>query len=244
MIELLLVILGLITASLINDLSDVLPRRQNVFHVTCSKCNTTYSWRSYLLYQPCSNCHHPRSIRSKLIVGWLPIAFILLYHFPHDELNFWLSALLISYFTLIFIIDLENRLILNVTSLFGLALSVLIGLQLHGILPTILGALAGFAIMFAFYLFGILFMKFINKRRDVPSDEVALGFGDVTLATVLGALLGWPGITAGILLAIVLGGVASMISILIRAIRRKYEALYALPYAPFLILSAVFLLFR
>jgi len=35
---------------------------------------------------------------------------------------------------------------------------------------------------------------------DMETDEVALGFGDVNLAGIMGLLLGWPGITAGLVI--------------------------------------------
>ena len=50
-------------------------------------------------------------------------------------------------------------------------------------------------------------MKLLNKNNSKYSEEdVALGFGDVHLSGILGLLLGWPGITGGLFVAIILGG--------------------------------------
>jgi leader peptidase (prepilin peptidase)/N-methyltransferase len=77
----------------------------------------------------------------------------------------------------------------------------------------------------------------------MPTDEVALGFGDVNFAGILGLLLGWPGISAGLLFTVLAGGLISLLIILGMLITKKYKAFTAIPYAPFLILSAFYLLY-
>ncbi|MRR32837.1 hypothetical protein EG834_21460, partial [bacterium] len=60
----------------------------------------------------------------------------------------------------------------------------------------LLGGLAGFTIMFVFYLLGVAFAKARARRMRAAGletdDEEALGAGDVILSTVLGLFLGWP----------------------------------------------------
>jgi prepilin signal peptidase PulO-like enzyme (type II secretory pathway) len=106
-----------------------------------------------------------------------------------------------------------------------------------------LGGAAGFGIMLGFYLLGELFARWLRSRRGLPPEEVALGFGDVNLAGILGLLLGWPGITAGLILAILLGGAGSLLYILWMVIRRRYQSMAAIPYGPFMVLAAVILLY-
>ena len=72
---------------------------------------------------------------------------------------------------------------------------------------------------------------------------MALGFGDVNLSGILGLLLGWPAITVGLLFAVLAGGLISLFIILGMLVTKKYKAFTAIPYAPFLILSALFLLY-
>jgi len=98
--------------------------------------------------------------------------------------------------------------------------------------------------MLGLYYLGIVLSQLITKIRNQPVDEVALGFGDVNLGGVLGLYLGWPGITAGLLLAIILGGSFSLFIILYHLITHKYQMFMAIPYAPFLLLGAALLLFR
>ena len=70
-----------------------------------------------------------------------------------------------------------------------------------------------------------------------------MGFGDVNLSAVIGLLLGWPAILAGLILAILLGGAVSLVYLMYKLITRRYEAFSAIPYGPFLVASTVILLY-
>jgi leader peptidase (prepilin peptidase)/N-methyltransferase len=72
---------------------------------------------------------------------------------------------------------------------------------------------------------------------------VALGFGDVNLSGVLGLLLGWPAILVGLLLAVLLAGIVSLIYLIIMLALRRYRLFTALPYGPFLIAGAGLIIF-
>jgi leader peptidase (prepilin peptidase)/N-methyltransferase len=98
--------------------------------------------------------------------------------------------------------------------------------------------------MLAFYFLGEVFARYVSKRRNEPLEEVALGFGDVNLAGITGLLLGWPGIIIGLLFTILAGGLVSLLIVIVMLIRRQYKAFLAIPYAPFLILSVIILIFR
>jgi leader peptidase (prepilin peptidase)/N-methyltransferase len=97
--------------------------------------------------------------------------------------------------------------------------------------------------MFVLYYLGELYVRRMSKKRGIPTDEVALGFGDVSLSGILGLLMGWPAILACLLFAVLAGGLVSLVIILGMLAAKKYKAFTAIPYAPFLILSAIFLLY-
>jgi leader peptidase (prepilin peptidase)/N-methyltransferase len=97
--------------------------------------------------------------------------------------------------------------------------------------------------MLLLYYLGQLFVRWMSRRRGQDIEEVALGYGDVNLSGVIGLLLGWPGISIGLALAIILGGLASLILIFVMVIRRQYRHDLTLPYGPFLVASAVILLY-
>jgi leader peptidase (prepilin peptidase)/N-methyltransferase len=165
------------------------------------------------------------------------------FFFQGDRLGFWPIILLMSYFAVVFINDVEYKVVLFPVSITGIVICFLFGYYLHGLLPTLLGGAAGFAIMYLLYLGGQWFIKYLSRRRGEPMDQIALGFGDVSMSTVIGLLLGWPAITAGLMIGILAGGLASALFLAGMVIFKRYQALSALPYTPFLILGAAVLLF-
>lgn len=180
----------------------------------------------------------------------MTVAPVLIWIFPGQTLPFPLAFILLVYLAVVLVIDLEHRLILHPVSIAGAVLGLGIGIFLrgtqsigYGIISTLLGGAAGFGIMLVFYFIGELFVKRMSKKRGLPADEVALGFGDVNLSGILGLLLGWRAIFACLFFAILGGGLVSLIIILGMLIAKKYKAFTAIPYAPFLILSAIYFLF-
>ena len=153
------------------------------------------------------------------------------------------ALVLFIYFGVVVVIDIEYRLILHPVSYVGAVLCFGIGWWMRGLSATLIGGAAGFAIMWVFHFFGEVFSRWVARRRGETLTEVALGFGDVNLTGILGLLLGWPGITAGLILAILLGGVVSAIYLIVMVLRRRYKTFTAIPYGPFLVLGAVILMF-
>jgi len=159
------------------------------------------------------------------------------------ELAFIPALLVIIYFLLVSVIDIEHRLIIHPLSMFGAALGFVIGFSLHGIESTLLGGITGFITMMILYLLGRIFVVWLARIRNRSLIEDALGFGDVILGGVLGLFLGFPGIFISIVLAILSAGVASLIYILVMLLRREYQSNLTIPYGPFLVLGAFILLF-
>ena len=236
-------VVGWLSGWLVNYLADVLPVTRSFSHPVCFHCQTPYRWGGYLFFHPCITCGAPRQVRPFVIQAVLTIAPVLLWLFPHPRFPFILAFILFIYLCLVFVIDLEHRLILHPVSLFGALLALGIGIYLHGIGSTLIGGVVGFGIMLVFYFLGELYVRYMAKKRGISTDEVALGFGDVNLSGILGLLLGWPLISIGLLFAVLAGGLISLIIILGMVIAKKYKSFTAIPYAPFLILSALYLLY-
>ena len=76
------------------------------------------------------------------------------------------------YFAVVTVIDLEHRLILHPISWTGAVLGLGLGIWRHGILYTLLGGVAGYGTMFALYLLGGLFARWMARRRGEELDEV------------------------------------------------------------------------
>ena len=236
-------ILGWIGANLVNYLADVLPNERKITVPKCNRCGEHLTWKFYILLDSCRHCGAKPYLRHKVVLILGLVFTGLLSQFPLESLGNYGAILWLVYFSVVIVIDLEHRLILHPVSITGAGLGLIFGSVNHGFLNTIMGGAAGFGLMLIFYFLGELFVWFLSKSRGEEIEEIALGFGDVNLAGVIGLLLGWPGIIAGIILAILIGGVVSGGFLVLQVLRKKYQAYQALPYGPFLVLSAVVLLF-
>ena len=113
----------------------------------------------------------------------------------------------------------------------------------RGAIKTLLGGLAGLAIVMILYWMGGLFSRLVARLRGQELDEVAFGFGDVTLAGVIGLTVGWPGVVLALVLGILAAGIFSMGYVIVMTLRRRYSAFSPIPYGPFLILGALLVYF-
>jgi prepilin signal peptidase PulO-like enzyme (type II secretory pathway) len=253
-------ILGWLAGLFVNYASDVLPVTRRFSRPTCKDCSASYSWMDYLSLRACRACGERRSLRTWLVQIVTTAAFIYFWLYPPKTISItilWMIVLI--YFGIILIIDLEHRLILHPTSLFGAILGLIVGTsiqtQIHGSLLTglgysLLGGLFGFAAMFVLYKFGELVARYRARKMaaagQADDEEEALGGGDMFLAGVLGLMLGWPFIFQALLLGVLLGGLVSIIFLLALVVQRRYssEALMTfIPYGPYFILSAFYFLF-
>ena len=252
------ILLGWMAGLFINYVADVLPLTRRFSQSVCRHCKNPFSWSDYLLLRACRNCGTPRSLRTWVVQILTTAAFVYFWLFPPRALGLLLGLLVIVYFGIITVIDLEHRLILHPTSLAGAVLGLIVGTVIHsradGLLlgagKSLLGGLFGFAVMFLLYQFGSLVARYRARKMQAagqaPDDEEALGGGDVYLAGVLGLMLGWPFIWDVLLLGVLLGGVISLFFITALFVRQRYssEALMTfMPYGPFFILSAFYKLF-
>jgi leader peptidase (prepilin peptidase)/N-methyltransferase len=201
--------------------------------------------KNYILWpRVCAGCGRQRHFRSWIVEVLLTSVSIWLWMIPPQRMSFMVGFVLLAYFCLVAIIDIEHHLILHPVSIFGVGLGFVTGVWLHGINATVLGGVAGFGIMLGLYILGAWILRlFAHLRNQILEDEEGLGFGDVNLCGVLGLILGWPGITGGIILAIILGGLASLIYLVVMLITGRYRSFMAIPYGPFLVISTIILLF-
>ena len=243
------ILVGWLVGTLVNYLADVLPFTRRLSQPACPECNAPFTWKGYLLFQPCQNGH---SRKARLWIVQVAMMAISTYIWvkPPSKIGYILGLALIIYFGVIFVIDMEHRLILHPTSTFGSFLGLGIGWLKWGLVPTLLGGLAGLLIMLAFYYFGVLFTRIRTKRmlaRGLEADdEEALGAGDVILITILGFIVGWPYILFCLLYGILFGGFFSLLFVVWLLATRKYEKnalMLFIPYGPYFITSAFLIIF-
>lgn len=235
---------GAIMGLLIHHLAEVLPiYRKIVFFPLCVNCEQKFKLSDYFLNHNCTRCNNKQSPRKYILVTIFIITYVLLFVFPPEYSGDFIAIIIFTFLSLVFVIDLEHKLILHPVSIFGAFLFLLLGYLLNGLSSTLIGGAVGFILMYLLYLFGILFSRWMSRKRGIETEEVALGYGDVNLSAILGLLFGWPRIIVLIFFAILFGGVFSAIYLVYLRIRKKYELFTAIPYAPFLIISAMLLLY-
>ncbi|HSB01798.1 MAG TPA: A24 family peptidase, partial [Anaerolineales bacterium] len=219
-IVLLPIILGWFAGLFINYVSDVLPVTRRFSRVTCPECQTPFSVVDYLTLHACRNCGKMRSLRTWLVQILAVSAFVYFWLFPSKALGIPLGMLVLIYFGIITVIDLEHRLILHPTSLTGAILGLIVGTSINsrlndnglliGLGKSLLGGVVGFGVMFLLYQFGRLVARYRARKLQTAGqagdDEEALGGGDVYLAGVLGLMLGLDYIGLALAWGVILGG--------------------------------------
>jgi prepilin signal peptidase PulO-like enzyme (type II secretory pathway) len=227
MLNALFAIIGLSTGGVINLLADDLPARVRPRVPHCSRCSYVYGPGGWLalgrliLGGSCPQCGLPTRRRAISVEIGTVVLFATLPWLITPTVNLVIYSIYIAVLILVIVIDLEHRLILHVVT-FPTTAFALIGSFLltdNSLLLAIAGAVAGFIFFYLAYLLG--------RRLFGPG---ALGFGDVTLATMMGAMLGFQRIFFALILGILLAGIFGLIALASRrASRRTY-----FPYGPFL----------
>lgn len=239
-----LILAGYLSGVVVNFIVEWFYIRRKFYTDDCEAEIRDLGWGRFLLWpfssSSCPTAHKIRVILVEIIFIFLTVW---LWNSPPERVEFWWGFPVLIYFAIVIVMDVEYRVVLHPVSLAGVVLGSIVGVYQRGLLLTVLGGIIGFAIMYALYKFGEIFMRLVNRRRGDQIDEVALGFGDVNMAGVVGLFLGWPPIILGLLFAIFSGGGFSILFVIISLFLRKFRAFAALPYAPFLALAALVMLF-
>ena len=224
-------LIGLGVGGLINILADDLPlhRRPRLPH-----CRQTgerlppHLWlgltRRLLTGGRCPHCGAPDGWRP-VVVELATAATLGLLWSLHGAFSaqFAITAVYFALFILIFVTDMEHRLILHVVTLPAIAFALLASPLTITPLSALWGAAVGFVTFFAIYLVGSWLF-----------GAGAMGFGDVTLATLIGAAVGLPVVIVALLSGILTGGVVTLFLLVTRLRRLRSKV----PYGPFLLTGA------
>jgi leader peptidase (prepilin peptidase)/N-methyltransferase len=239
MLNLIFALVGLIAGSFINILADNLPekmRPQRPYCLQCGQVRDGLGWLAVIRLArdggKCPNCGAQTPKRDFLVEGVTTLLFALLPTLIPEPVNLIVNSFFIAVLILVIVIDLEHRLILNAITYPVTALALLASLIVsddQNTLPlSLVGAVTGFVLFFLAYQFGKLLF-----------GPGALGFGDVKLAMTMGAMLGFHRIFFALILAILLGGV---VSVLVLIISRRVNIRTYLPYGQYLAIGGIFML--
>lgn len=226
------ILFGLVFSPALNLLIDRLPRSlPMVGPPACAACNSRRPNRSmlpvagWLLARGrCECCGAALSRRVLLVELALPLAGGLLWMRDGGGGIFLLHLLLIAYFVAIVAIDLERRLVLN--RMTGPGVVGALGVAAAGLGPSLPSAITGTVVGFLLLLLPALLLP-------------GLGMGDVKLAGVIGALVGFPAVLTALQVGVVIGGIAAGLLLLTRRIGRGGT----LAYAPYLVAGVTLVFF-
>lgn len=208
----------------------------------CGKCKTPISWYenipvvSFLVLRArCLHCGisigwvHPII---EILCGFLASACVLRFGFGFQALYFFvlLTSLLIAS-----MIDLKHRIIPDSISMGGAIISVVIAGIFQwanqfwhiSLMDSLLGLVVSGGFLWA-----------IAWGYEKVTGREGMGFGDVKLVALFGAVVGWQGTIASIFIASLLGSVVGLFLILVQNKNRRT----AIPFGPFLCLGFLLVL--
>jgi leader peptidase (prepilin peptidase)/N-methyltransferase len=230
-------LLGLAIGSFLNVCIDRLPRNESIVNPPshCDVCRHKLAIKdnipvfSYLrLRGRCRYCQ--ASIPRRLF--WVELAtaliFALLCWYYGLSVELGVMAFYACLFIIIFVIDLEQGLILNKVVYPGMVVALLLALLpqpwlTQWVVTGIANAALGGGISFALFLLIVL------------ASHGGMGWGDVKLAALIGLATGFPLVFPSIIMGAILGGIVA-VALLISKKRNRRETI---PFGPFLALAAM-----
>ena len=235
-------LLGLAVGSFLNLCIDRLPGGKSIVRPGshCDSCNQSlkavdlvpvfsYVW----LKGRCHYCGARIPLRSPIVeFATAAIFAFLAWHYGLSlELAF--AVVYASIFIVIFAIDLEQELILNIVVFPAMILAFAFSFFWGGfeelwpkigpgfVLSALLGGAVGFVLMLLPYL--------LTRGRG-------MGYGDVKLAAFIGLMSGFPLVLVALLVGIIAGGLVAVFLLLSRMVKSRKAAI---PYGPFLAVGAM-----
>src|SRR5688572_23562085 len=226
-------VLGLIVGSFLNVCIHRLPLRESIVWPAsrCPSCRAELHPSdnipviSYLILKGrCRSCGQPISIQYpiiELVTGMVFLAAFLMFEPPvlYQRLLFACAMIVL------FVIDLEHRILPDVITLPGIVLGFVFSLFMPpGWLSSLIGLVLGGG---SLWLIGELYFR--------VRHEEGMGFGDVKMLAMIGAFVGWKLMLLTLVLSSFLG---SIVGVAMIAFNRG-DMKYALPFGTFLALGAV-----
>ena len=234
-IEIILIfILGLIVGSFSNVCIYRIPRNESIIYPAshCPKCRSNISPKdnipllSYILLKGrCRNCKSKISIQYPIVELLTGLIYLIVYLTYGLSVQTLIYIILSSALIIIAFIDLNEQIVPDVISLPGIVIGFIISFFIPYIsfINSALGILVGGGIILIIGLAGSLIFK-----------KEAMGGGDVKLAAMIGAFLGWRYVIISLFLGFFLGALAG-IFLIISKIKSREDTV---PFGPFIVLGS------
>jgi len=231
----LIFILGLIVGSFSNVCIYRIPRNESIIFPAshCPKCRRNISPKdnipllSYILLKGrCRNCKSKISIQYPIVELLTGLIYLIIYLTYGLSVQFLIYIILSSALIIIAFIDLNEQIVPDVISLPGIVIGFILSFFVPYIsfINSVLGIFAGGGIILIIGLAGSIIFK-----------KEAMGGGDVKLAAMIGAFLGWRYIIISLFLGFFLGALAGIILILSKIKSRED----VVPFGPFIVLGSL-----
>lgn len=239
-ILILIILVGLALGSFLNVCIYRIPQKKSILFPSsfCPKCGTKIRYRdnipllSYILLRgKCRNCKEKISLQYPLVEFITPLLLVLTYWRFGLTWGFAARSILTLVLIATFFIDLKHRIIPDVLTLPGIIVGFLLSFLVKSpsFLQSLLGIVVGGGM---FYLAAIL--------GDLLFKKESMGGGDIKLAAMLGAFLGWQKIFLVFFVSALLGSVIGIISLYLS---KEVKKTHAVPFGTFLALGAIITVF-
>ncbi|MBA7495629.1 Prepilin peptidase PppA [subsurface metagenome] len=234
-IEIILIfILGLIVGSFSNVCIYRIPRNESIIYPAshCPKCRSNISPKdnipllSYILLKGrCRNCKSKISIQYPIVEFITGLIYLIIYLIYGLNIQSLIYIILSSALIIITFIDLNEQVIPEVISLPGIVVGLILSFFVTYVsfINSALGIVIGGGIILVIRLAGSLIFK-----------KESMGIGDIELAAMIGAFLGWRYIIMSLFLGFFLGALAGIILILSKIKSRED----VVPFGPFIVLGS------
>jgi len=231
----LIFILGLVVGSFSNVCIYRIPRDESIIYPAshCPKCGSPIKpvdnipLLSYILLKgKCRHCKNRISIRYPIVEFLSGLIYLIVYLIYGFSVQTLIYIILLSALIIIAFIDLDQQIIPDVISLPGIVVGFIVSFFVPYIsfINSALGILVGGGIILIIGLAGSVIFK-----------KEAMGGGDVKLAAMIGAFLGWRAIIISLFLGFFSGALAG-ISLILLKIKKREDAI---PFGPFIILGSL-----
>ena len=228
-------ILGLVIGSFSNVCIYRIPKNESIIFPAshCTSCQAPIKAMDnipllsyFLLKGKCRNCGENISIRYPIVEFLTGVVYILIFLIYGRSLQTFIYAILSSALIIISFIDLDEQIIPDEISLSGIVLGFLISFFVPYIsyFNSLLGILTGGGIIFLIALAGLAIFK-----------KEAMGGGDVKLAAMIGAFIGWRYIILSLFIGFFIGAVTGIVLILSK-VKNKDDII---PFGPFIVLGSI-----
>jgi len=204
----------------------------------CPNCHSQISWYdnipvlSYLLLgAKCRHCQKPISWIYPLVEALTAVLFVLSFWKFGLSWQFLSSLILLSALIVVTFIDLGHQIIPDLISIPGILLGLIFSFLIPGFnwLNSLIGV-----------LLGGLFFCLLAWGGQLLFKKESLGGGDIKLAAMLGAFLGWQKLILVFFLSSFSGALVGIILIL--AVK-DFRSKRIIPFGPFLALASAVVLF-